>query len=96
MIEIPEAFIAVDKRFFHHNSPPIDCIELLRFTPTISHIVASRTCGLRDSEDMAGQEILRSSQVYEGGIGLSVFSGQEAFSSWNEEDMVVDRIALGR
>lgn len=36
---------------------------------------------------MAGQEILRSSQVYEGGIGLSVFSGQEAFSSWNEEDL---------
>ena len=64
--------IAIDKRRLPHHSPPIDRVKLLGLTPIVSHIVTFRIRGSRDSEDMAGQEVLRQSQFGKQRIGLSV------------------------
>ena len=80
-------FVAVDKGFLHHDSPSIDSIDLFRLALAVSNIVAFKTCGPRNSKDMACQEILGPSQVRKCRISLSVFPGQEAFGGWNEENL---------
>ena len=94
-------FVAIYKSVLDNNTSSVDGCKLLRLSSHVTQVRAiilnapNRTWA-RNAQDMAGEKFLSSEDFIEGSAALGLAEGQEHIRRWDEDNMVVDRGALGR
>ena len=93
-------FIAVDYGILDDDAPSVERRELLGLPPHLAQVLDAILAGGADgggwdAENMAGQELLRRDKLADGGAALGLPGGEEDIRQRDEEDVMVDRGALG-